>query len=191
MKNFYKIETNGYSYIYMPDHHRAMSSTGERDKWAGYVLEHVYVAEFFFDRLLLDSEVVHHLDLNKLNNHYENLIIIDRGQHTKLHKWLDRINIKRTCFEHKTSFKKCHNCDKYFLNKNQTAKYCSHKCSYMNNINIGVLTKEELSSLLWRIPTREIAKIYVVSDTAIAKLAKKYDLPKPPRGYWTKLKSVS
>ncbi len=49
-------------------------------------------------------------------------------------------------------------------------------------------TKEELEKLVWQKPTMHIAKIYGVSDNAIAKWCKKYGISKPPRGYWNKLK---
>lgn len=48
------------------------------------------------------------------------------------------------------------------------------------------LSKEELEKLLWEMPTTHIAKRYNVSDKAIEKLAKKWILNKPRRGYWTK-----
>lgn len=48
-------------------------------------------------------------------------------------------------------------------------------------------SKEELEKLLWQIPTVQIAAQFGVSDVAIAKWAKSYNLPKPPRGYWAKL----
>jgi len=49
-------------------------------------------------------------------------------------------------------------------------------------------TKEELLSMLWSEPTTQIAKRYGVSDKAIEKWAVSYNIDKPPRGYWTKLK---
>jgi hypothetical protein len=49
--------------------------------------------------------------------------------------------------------------------------------------------KEELEKLLWEMPTLQLAKRFGVSDKAIEKWAKSYDIIKPPRGYWSKLKS--
>lgn len=49
--------------------------------------------------------------------------------------------------------------------------------------------KEELQKLLWEMPSSSLAKELGVSDKAIEKRAKKFGLTKPPRGYWTKLKS--
>lgn len=49
-------------------------------------------------------------------------------------------------------------------------------------------SKEELEIMLWEMPTIRIAKKYGVSDKAVEKWAKQYDLKKPPRGYWAKTK---
>ncbi len=43
---------------------------------------------------------------------------------------------------------------------------------------------DELLKLLWSKSTIQIAKQYKVSDVAISKWAKYYNIPKPPRGYW-------
>lgn len=48
-----------------------------------------------------------------------------------------------------------------------------------------VPSKEELEPLVWKIPTTKIAEKYNVSDKAVEKWCKKYQLTKPPRGYWT------
>ena len=46
-------------------------------------------------------------------------------------------------------------------------------------------SKEELEKLIWKQPTTHIAKIYGVSDKAVEKWCKTYNISKPPRGYWT------
>lgn len=48
-------------------------------------------------------------------------------------------------------------------------------------------SKEELSVMLWQIPTYQIGIKFGVSDNAVSKWAKNYGLEKPPRGYWAKL----
>ena len=45
-------------------------------------------------------------------------------------------------------------------------------------------SKEELSKLLWEKPTTQIASDFGVSDSAVGKWAKSYEINKPPRGYW-------
>lgn len=47
-------------------------------------------------------------------------------------------------------------------------------------------SKDELLDLLWTKSTLAIAKNYGVSDNAIKKWAKRYNLSFPPRGYWAK-----
>ena len=39
-------------------------------------------------------------------------------------------------------------------------------------------------------PTTHIAESYGLSDKAIEKRCKSYNIEKPPRGYWTKQKKV-
>jgi hypothetical protein len=47
-------------------------------------------------------------------------------------------------------------------------------------------SKEELEQLLWSIPMKELSKQFGVSDKAIAKWAKSYNIQTPGRGYWNK-----
>jgi len=47
-------------------------------------------------------------------------------------------------------------------------------------------SKEELEVLIWKMPVLQLAKQFGVSDKAIAKWIKRYDLTKPPRGHWNK-----
>ena len=50
------------------------------------------------------------------------------------------------------------------------------------------ITKKELKKKLWEKPITEIAKEYNVSDSAIHKRIKKWNLEKPEPGYWAKKK---
>ncbi len=49
-------------------------------------------------------------------------------------------------------------------------------------------SKEELSELIWKIPTTQISIRYGVSDNAVAKWCRKYHLEKPGPGYWSHLR---
>ena len=49
---------------------------------------------------------------------------------------------------------------------------------------------EELSDLLWAMPTTHIAHRFGVTDKAVQKWAEAYGISKPPRGYWNKQKAA-
>ena len=51
------------------------------------------------------------------------------------------------------------------------------------------LTREELFLLVWERPTRDIARELGISDVALGKRCKKLQVPKPPPGYWAKVKA--
>ena len=50
--------------------------------------------------------------------------------------------------------------------------------------------KDDLSRLLWEKPTTEIAQTFGMSDNGIARWAAKWNLSKPPRGYWQRNKNL-
>ncbi|MBZ9974211.1 MULTISPECIES: hypothetical protein [unclassified Mesorhizobium] len=50
-------------------------------------------------------------------------------------------------------------------------------------------SREELFALVWERPTSEIAKELGISDVALAKLCRRLQVPKPPRGYWAKVQA--
>lgn len=67
----------GYIRLRMPGHPNANKN--------GYVLEHRYVAAEQLGRPLASTEEVHHIDGNKHNNKPDNLIVVPKGEHQKLH----------------------------------------------------------------------------------------------------------
>lgn len=75
-----KKHTQGYILIYVPDHPCA-------DK-CGYVLEHRIVYENHIGRILCDTEIVHHKNGKKDDNRLENLELVSRAEHAKIHKKL-------------------------------------------------------------------------------------------------------
>tara|TARA_E500000305_G_C3870946_1_gene165136 strand:+ start:176 stop:526 length:351 start_codon:yes stop_codon:yes gene_type:complete len=54
---------------------------------------------------------------------------------------------------------------------------------------LNALTREELFLLVWEHPSQEIAMELGISDVALGKRCKKLQVPKPPAGYWAKVKA--
>lgn len=52
-----------------------------------------------------------------------------------------------------------------------------------------VPSEEELKNIIWKMPASKIGEIYKVSDKAVENWCKRYNIEKPPRGYWNKIKS--
>lgn len=50
-----------------------------------YELEHRKIIEQLMGRKLTKEEVVHHIDGNRTNNHINNLVLMTRSEHQKLH----------------------------------------------------------------------------------------------------------
>lgn len=48
------------------------------------------------------------------------------------------------------------------------------------------LTRQELYDLVWSEPVWTLAKRYGFSDVWLAKICKKHNIPRPPRGYWAR-----
>lgn len=64
-------------------------------KGYGYQLEHRFVMEQHLGRKLLRNEEVHHINHNKQDNRLENLILIQKAEHTRLHAVEYRLNSMR------------------------------------------------------------------------------------------------
>lgn len=71
------INTQGYVMIRNTKHPYSDSH--------GYIREHRIVLEKHLGRHLEADEVVHHKNGNKQDNHFENLEIMGRAEHLKLH----------------------------------------------------------------------------------------------------------
>src|SRR5699024_1406120 len=71
------VSSYGYKLIKKPEHPNAGVD--------GYIFEHRYVMSEHIGRHLREDEVVHHKDENRLNNEINNLEIMSRSEHTKLH----------------------------------------------------------------------------------------------------------
>lgn len=163
----------GYMYCYSPEHALANKS--------GKVMEHIYVMSNHIGRKLKKNECVHHIDRDRTNNSLDNLLLMTNSEHAKLHLREDGRGISVDV--------ECDNCGKVFCaNKSDSRKYCSSKCSSESSKRFQV-SKADLEALVWEKPTTQVAKIFGVSDVAVAKRCKKLGVKKPPRGYWRKLET--
>lgn len=119
---------------------------------------------------------IHHLDGNPLNNVETNLQFLCPNCHSLTPNFY---HTKRQ------SFCLCGN------PKTKKGKQC-RKCGSSGHTNprpnqrkVARPNKEELESLVWLMPTVKIANKFGVSDKAISKWCKLYNIVKPGRGYWT------
>lgn len=153
---------NGYRVLYIPEHPKAMKNKC----WNGYVYEHILVAEKELGREIRESEVVHHLDENKSNNRYANLLVLEKSQHGKLHAWLNHLqNNDNACVTKPQESKFCLVCGATLQDKQLST--CSAECRILNQRkkerpSIQVLEKD-LSALSFR----QVGKKYGVSDNTI------------------------
>lgn len=109
------IKKGDYLYALVPNHPNATKN--------GYVLMHRVVMENHLGRLLEKNEIVHHKDHNKLNNNIENLQVMDRVEHNRMHGSTGRNIIELVCpCCGKTFFK-----EERLIHGKQT--FCSRSCN--------------------------------------------------------------
>lgn len=77
-------DEHGYIMIKTENHHRA-------DK-RGYVKRSVIIAENMLKRQLNNNEIVHHINRIKSDDREENLIVVTKSDHAKLHRKNEFIN---------------------------------------------------------------------------------------------------
>jgi len=175
---------NGYRLIYKPNHQSSMKSSN----WNGYVYEHIFIAEKHLGRSLIFNEVVHHLNGDRCCNNQDNLIVLERGQHVKLHKWIDKgaPRIEKSCENGENSGKSSNNFSSLssyctvcntVLGKNSST-YCSIECRAFDNRKINRPNVDILLKDINSMPILQVGKKYGVSDNTIRKWMKSYNIQK-------------
>lgn len=80
---------------------------------------HRVVSAYYNGESTIEGYDVHHIDLNPANNNIENLQLLSRGEHQKIHSG----------YRMKTPLERvCPICGKTFIRKEPHSKYCSRKC---------------------------------------------------------------
>lgn len=157
---------NGYRMIYLPSHQRADTT--------GCVYEHIVKAELKLGRQLKKGECVHHINGIRNDNRLENLIVFKTvADHTAFHKGAE-IELCEDVYVAKINPKNiCPICNGY---KDKNAKFCQ-ACYHFSCRKIDRPQKEQLLFLILNYPFTQIGKMFNVSDNAIRKWCKEYNLP--------------
>lgn len=172
-----RINSSGHRLIYEPKHPSAYT-TGS---WTGYVYEHRFIVEKELGRQLSDNEVVHHLDGNPGNNQKENLLVLTKGMHVRLHAWLDagapgveRLRVNRVNSGKTNPIQTCEVCGRTIAK--YLVKFCSQKCYRAKAASNSKRPNfEELRTDLQNMNYCQVGKKYAVSDNAVRKWVKYYE----------------
>lgn len=167
-----------YEYIIDKNHQRANP--------AGAVYKHILIAEEKLGRKLLSKEVVHHKDLNKLNNNPDNLMVFaSNSDHIRFHMYgcnedILSINSDGVYICKKPKFY-CIDCGVEITRDGVRCR----KCANIHNRKTERPTCEELFNMLINLSGNftKIAKYYGVSDNAVRKWCDLYKLPRKSNDY--------
>lgn len=162
--------SKGYRYVYAPDAYGASKS----GSFKGYILEHRYVMEKAIGRALTKDEDVHHIDLNPLNNAIDNLKLMSKKEHYRLHyaMKIERLSrIKKTNVHMRSIEDFICKCGK---RKDPYAEMCIDCWNKEKSKHIP--SKEDLASLLEDESYESIGKKFGVSGNAVRKWKRKYGI---------------
>ena len=165
-----------YKAAYAPDHPKRLQNN--------CVYEHILVAEEKLGRRLNDGEVIHHRDQDKNNNNPDNIIIFcSKSEHTRFHKYncdesilIELNNGTYACDASRTKEQYvCPVCGKFKDRKADTCRECYDL--YRNKKVTNRPSREELKNMIRTCAFTSIGKQYGVTDNAIRKWCKNYNLP--------------
>lgn len=125
-----------YWTVYAPEHPAAHKT--------GVVLEHRLVMEAALGRYLTEDEVVHHINEDTLDNRIENLRLMSRAEHARLHYGSSlqphayirppAIRLSRVC-------ERCGCLFEVVGKKERGRRFCSQRCYWDYRIGTGQLQK--------------------------------------------------
>ncbi|MBO7423090.1 MAG: HNH endonuclease [Oscillospiraceae bacterium] len=131
--------SNGYDIVKTADQKEKirMSEYEMTQKGGKQRAVHILLMEQALGRPLKDNEVVHHINGVKDDNRLENLQVMDRGEHTKLHK--TGITLSTDTLEKLREAHKGQSSKKRKLNREQTREIAER---LKNQEHVGTLAKE-------------------------------------------------
>lgn len=134
--NIEKVINKGdYNYVIVRDHPSATRN--------GYVLEHRVVVENHLGRTLQDDEVVHHINEDTKDNRIQNLEVMKREDHARLHQ-MDhgRKMVELRCPSCSLIFVREHN--HTHLSKKSKYTCCSNSCrgKFSRSIQLRGITED-------------------------------------------------
>ena len=127
-------------------------------------------------KLMNPSRAIYRLDYDSALGELKKCILLCSNCHKELHhKFIvvpDNI-VKIVWFD-----KICESCNNVFSTTKLDQKFCNQRCSN-NRTNLHRPTKSELESLIANHTWTDLGKIFGVSDNAVRKWAKKFNITKP------------
>jgi predicted nucleic acid-binding Zn ribbon protein len=175
----------------------------------GRTYQHIVEAELKIGRKIEKGEVVHHIDENRSNNTWDNLMVFkstsDHMRHHGLKPEDQRLEqledgsfrcislkVKQDTRRKIAPVRSCLVCGKQTKN----LKFCSLDCSNSLNSPRELTRKassrvygESLHKLVWSIPIEVLGKQLGVNGNSIRKWCKKENIETPNRGFWNKLQA--
>ncbi len=147
----YKIKRNGYISVYEPSHPNSSKD--------GYIREHRYIMSTYIGRELHKNEEIHHINHIKDDNRLENLELMDKKEHTRLHnKGIPKVKKHKCIICDKGTNSKYKLCTYHY--KNQYARLKKGYILDITEIPINNLRKhtEETKIILSQIAKRQPRK---------------------------------
>lgn len=161
------VFTGKYLAVQNPNHPKARND--------GYVYIHQLQAEKKLGRILKNGECVHHINENKYDNDLDNLMVFKtKADHTAFHQgceiyldddnvWVAKLHKNRICSVCNTNIKDYH------------ADMCI-SC-YAKKRSSRIPSKDILLDLILKYPMTKIGEMYNVSDNAVRRWCRRYNLP--------------
>jgi hypothetical protein len=169
-----KRREKDYLHSYCPGHPRANN--------IGYVYTHVLVAEKNLGRFLTSEECVHHEDRNRFNNLPDNIVVFKTvADHTAFHNGVPRVldgDVWWCPSKNAESKDLCPICKKnYKYDEAEMCLECRNKQRRETFGKYETPSREALKREIRTMTFTEIGQKYGVTDNAVRKLCKFYNLP--------------